>query len=87
MLREYGGPENPKLEDNVPELQVSGSTLLIRQASVRMLHESSLPSKVVHGGIVVLVVADLSESILRFPVQAFRFSKIALRAVYLTKVG
>jgi NADPH:quinone reductase-like Zn-dependent oxidoreductase len=29
MLHEYGGPENLKFEDNVPEPQVSGNTVLI----------------------------------------------------------
>jgi NADPH:quinone reductase-like Zn-dependent oxidoreductase len=29
VLHEYGGSENLKFEDNVPEPQVSGSTVLI----------------------------------------------------------
>ena len=33
VLHEYGGPENLKFEDNVPEPQVSGSTVLIAAAA------------------------------------------------------
>jgi NADPH:quinone reductase-like Zn-dependent oxidoreductase len=33
VLYEYGGPENLKFEDNVPEPQVSGSTVLIAAAA------------------------------------------------------
>jgi NADPH:quinone reductase-like Zn-dependent oxidoreductase len=33
VLHEYGGPENLKFEDNVPEPQVSGNTVLIEAAA------------------------------------------------------
>lgn len=33
MLHAYGGPENLKFEDNVPEPQVSGDTVLIAAAA------------------------------------------------------
>ncbi len=33
VLHEYGGPENLKFEDNVPEPQISGSTVLIAAAA------------------------------------------------------
>ncbi len=33
VLHEYGGPENLKIEDNVPEPQISGSTVLIAAAA------------------------------------------------------
>src|ERR1700733_1910797 len=33
MLHEYGGPEKLKFEDNVPEPQVSGGTVLIAAAA------------------------------------------------------
>src|ERR1035438_4232087 len=33
VLHEYGGPENLKFEDNVPEPQVSGNTVLIAAAA------------------------------------------------------
>jgi hypothetical protein len=33
VLHEYGGPEKLKFEDNVPEPQISGSTVLIAAAA------------------------------------------------------
>ena len=33
VLHEYGGPENLKFEDNVPDPQISGSTVLIAAAA------------------------------------------------------
>jgi hypothetical protein len=33
VLHEYGGPEKLKFEDNVPEPQISGSTVLIATAA------------------------------------------------------
>jgi hypothetical protein len=33
VLHEYGGPEKLKFEDNVPEPQISGSTVLIGAAA------------------------------------------------------
>ena len=33
LLRAYGGPGNLKLEDNVPDPQVSGNTVLISTAA------------------------------------------------------
>src|ERR1700741_3060053 len=33
MLHEYGGPEKLRLEDNVPDPQISGSTVLIEAAA------------------------------------------------------
>ena len=35
VLHQYGGPEKLKFEDNVPEPQISGSTVLIG-ASIRL---------------------------------------------------
>ena len=39
VLHQYGGPEKLKFEDNVPEPQISGNTVLIGQplrASIRL---------------------------------------------------
>jgi hypothetical protein len=39
VLDEYGGPEKLRFEDNVPEPQISGGTVLIgqpRRASIRL---------------------------------------------------
>ena len=39
VLHEYGGPEKLRFEDNVPEPQISGGTVLIeavRRASIRL---------------------------------------------------
>ena len=33
VLHEYGGPEKLKFEDNVPEPQISGGTVLIAAAA------------------------------------------------------
>jgi hypothetical protein len=33
LLHDYGGPEKLKFEDNVPEPQISGSTVLIAAAA------------------------------------------------------
>src|ERR1700722_13762014 len=33
LLHEYGGPENLKFEDNVPEPQVGGNTVLVAAAA------------------------------------------------------
>jgi NADPH:quinone reductase-like Zn-dependent oxidoreductase len=33
VLHEYGGPEKLKFEDNVPEPQISGGTVLIETAA------------------------------------------------------
>jgi NADPH:quinone reductase-like Zn-dependent oxidoreductase len=58
MLHEYGGPEKLKFEDNVPEPQISGSTVLIaaaaasvnpidwklRSGAMQKMHPLSLPA-------------------------------------------
>ena len=36
VLHEYGGPEKLKFEDNVPEPQISGSTVLIAAAAASL---------------------------------------------------
>src|SRR6202161_3166380 len=36
VLHEYGGPEKLKFEDNVPEPQISGGTVLIATAAARV---------------------------------------------------
>ena len=33
VLQEYGGPEKPRFENNVPDPQVSGDTVLIAAAA------------------------------------------------------
>ena len=46
VLHEYGGPERLKFEDNVPEPQISGSTVLIAAvACERTPRGFNLPDK------------------------------------------
>ena len=35
VLHEYGGPEKLKFEDNVPDPQISGDTVLIAATAIR----------------------------------------------------